>query len=146
MGDYYSLRFTAALAPEGEAIVRKVLNVCTWAGCTAENHPGVPHSILAYAEMPRADFIPFGALSGAPDDWKQAREITEVAGVPTWHVCCSIKVGTASTVYYFLRRVLPELISLSAKVEWWDELTNRTTIYQVRPSVELIETPQTSTP
>jgi hypothetical protein len=137
MGDYYSLRFTAALTPQGAARVRTLLHWGSW---------DTIHD--SFAAMPRAHFIPFGSLSYEPDGWEQARDVQDVSGVPTWHVCCSIKAGADDTVLYFFRHVLPPMLLLPVKVEWYNELTHKTELWLVTPDAqvcEVLESPQPPT-
>jgi hypothetical protein len=128
MGDYYSIRFTAALTSAGEEKVRTLLHWQSWKGV---------HE--TFAQFDRSQFIPFGGLSSAPDGWEQARDVQVVAGTPIWHVCCSIKVGTDDTVHYFINHVLKSLIALPTKVEWWNELTGATALYVVHPNGQVLE-------
>jgi hypothetical protein len=134
MGDYYSLRFTAALTSRGAVRVRTLLHWGSWDQVHA-----------TFADMPRSGFIPFGGLDGAPKGWEQARDVQDVSGVPTWHVCCSIKVGTGEVMRYFFQHVLPPMLLLPVKVEVWNGLTNLTDIWMVQTDgtiTEILESPQ----
>jgi len=128
MGDYYSLRFTAALNNEGEERVRTLLRTHSWEGV---------HDV--FSQMNRASFIPFGALNYEPDGWEYACNLQTVGPTPVWHVCCSIKTAGRATVEYFLGHVLPPMLSLETKVEWWSEVSGETRILFVHPDGQVVE-------
>jgi len=133
MGDYYSLRLTAGLNPEGARRVRELHNARDW-------HVVDP----IYAEMHRASFIPYGALSYEPDGWEQANNLAPVQGVETWHVCCSIPHRAHKTLQYFLDHVLPPLLLLPARYEVYNEVLDSTETGFVMPDrARLLLQPET---
>ena len=134
MGDYFSLRFTAALTSEGAEQVRKLLRTHSWEGVND-----------AFAQMDRANFIPFGGLNYAPYGWEHARELSTVGPLETWHVCCSIKMSerTRGTVHYFLHRVLAPMLALPAKYELYAERSCPMENGLLMPSGEVLLVPET---
>lgn len=134
MGDYYSLDFAAPLHAQGLRVVTLLneaqMDKDAWGGSWGAAACAFPHpDLVAYAQMDRASFIPFGATHYAPEGWEHRHA---VAG-STWQVTCSIKTHAVGTVEWFLHVVLPLLIAEPVTVRTYHELTRKTDNIFVAP-------------
>lgn len=113
MGDYTGLRFTAKLKPQAIPIIQLLNEVraspsSTW-GLVAQSFP-LPE-LLAWQQVGRCDFIPFGAICYLPDEWDdQAADGQSLLDGDTWRVICSLK-NYENEIELFMLGVLPILLA-----------------------------------
>jgi hypothetical protein len=128
MGDYTGLRFAAKLKPQAIPIIqllnddRPNQHGSTWAS-VAQAFP-LPE-LLAWQQVHRCDFIPFGGICYLPDEWDdQSADGNSLLDGDVWRVVCSLK-NYNNEIECFMLGVLPILLAepccCEVMFEAWDE-------------------------
>lgn len=121
MGMYTGLRVKAYIKPEYLEMVESIVERdVEW------NH--FDYDFLnTFGKLSRASFIPFGAMSYMPEDWKNKNYFYKNTGV--WDFACSLK-NYDNEIEEFLNNVLTE-ISISATAERLYEEEIQSALYSV---------------
>ncbi len=134
MGDYISLRMRGRLNEEGvrawdalgEHMSRGRDSRDVWyAASIAVIDRNLGAQLRAFSDIPRSSFVPFGAISYAPDGWEVGFENKQDGDKVQF--ACSVKI--VGIVEYFLKNVAPLLFKEVDICESYDELEHETTIW-----------------